>query len=408
MRIAIPALTLCVVTTVGCGLIRPYDTSEVNAALDGRTELDSGLPLDPRSLEGPDANTSVDREDASTSPDSSVAPSSRGFSQACLRAPNLTVAKGLHVVSVYTPATIDTPDVKGHGKGSITVNVAAGPEPVTLYLSSYHPVAWKLVPAVGATIAKVVTSSFFPDETTVSGTAAPVVNRTFEEAGGCSYGWEPKHNSGGCTFSKVISQVRAREQNLEASFQGEYAATSFTIPHAEAPTSHYESSEACSNACIVPAGSATWSSIAPSFAAAIAGTKATYKSDWSIVEGAHGAACGKHYFELEFSGEGHAADMDMVRRGTVESPQLGGGQSDSSFLWNVTATTLGVAVDLDAMTVSYQEKTGGVEGAKITKPMNVWTYGEVVPGVTLRRGSVTFVGRPPFQLAAPAGYVADF
>ncbi len=341
--------------------------------------------------------------DASISP---VVPPSAGAAvgSACLRAPALPPVPQAHVIGVYE----STGGVHGYGQahvpGPIQVKVTAAASPATLFLMSYEPITWQIALESGASVAKVFVSTYYPSQTTVTGLPASVpVTGLTAGAVAAAYGWEATYNQGGGSFDKAINVVRSKIGGLEATYQGAYGGSTFTVPPpAGAIHSHYDNRVACTDACGMPSGTMAWKVISPGTTASTSGLVANVAtSTWGAsLRGSRGARCGKHYFEIDAQGAGKVTATVTIQ---------GLGFYPLSFnqpTADVKGGRLGVAIDLDAATIAFVTASG----AGSAQALPLWDHEEIVPAVDVestKSATVTLVTRAPFAFSPPAGFAGD-
>lgn len=129
-------------------------------------------------------------------------------------------ASELHVLSVYQGTS-----------GVIDVTVHARPRPVTLALTSYEPIDWRISLDAGATLERVLVSDFPGGAaSTVTGLPSGLSAETMT-ACGYGYGWEPAYNTGGGDLRSTIAAIRGLTGLAETTFQGCYEGTSFEVPY---------------------------------------------------------------------------------------------------------------------------------------------------------------------------------
>jgi predicted esterase len=132
-------------------------------------------------------------------------------------------AAELHVVGVY--------GAKQFSGGEVAIDVRHTARPVVLALTSYYPVTWRVRPAPGARVEKVVVSGYFAQELVGLPPGVPVVNRSYfpddgsRRAGGWFYAY--KWNSS--QYREVVRRLNEMTGLPVASFQEAYEGTAFVI-----------------------------------------------------------------------------------------------------------------------------------------------------------------------------------
>jgi hypothetical protein len=114
-----------------------------------------------------------------------------------------------------------------HVDGVVDVRVPTRKRPVVLALTAYQPTIWRIDST--AKLAAVYLFGYEPQR--IEGVPKDVrVKVVTKPDFVCTYGWEPKQNTGGCYYQKMIATVRKSTGLVESSFQGCYAGREFEIP----------------------------------------------------------------------------------------------------------------------------------------------------------------------------------
>ncbi len=347
----------------------------------------------------------------------------------CKRAPNgLAISDAMHVV-VVSPKTKYNSVTKQNDlvvDDSIPVRVAATGSPLTLYLGG-NVKQWVIQPDPGAQIEKIFTMQF-GSAPTVIGTNAPVVSiqSNYFSATGMY----------GSPLAAPIALARAQSGKLETSFQQCREVRSFRIPFSptsletscgspyisERPEHYSYAMQQCTGQCnpvLSEAGPSHLTQIIPPYVPyaispilANGGLTASTPAGINFIQtesvlsvGSVGWSCGKRYFEVTINVPD--SDVDEIDRlypaagiGDLAYLADGAGGSLDGFL--IGATT-GVAVDLDAGTISFN-----YAGTTSTRTYNISDrFHSMFPFIQLgtdMKMTINF-GASSFQYSPPPGYV---
>lgn len=333
-------------------------------------------------------------------PEASATATLRG--SGCVSVPNeLAPAQPrAHVIGIYQPAATTSSDQPSGAPAPVDVKVEAT-EPVVLVLSNRVATTWRVSLASGARVTRVLLNGSPSDGTTVGGLepGTPVERL---ESGAYAYDWTyPESSPSAADFARFISVVRARVGGVEATFQGAYKATSFTVGSAFPNTpgaAAYDMGEACVPSCRAPGRlSWVWSrGVEPS--RDFRSVTSSWVTERLRTEG--GASCGKHYFELRLTAPARVG----VDRSTRASWEPVGFVSRDTITVDAGAV-VGVALDLDARFVRFVSTSPAKGHAPI--PLDLQSGERVGAAVdTLGPGKVELVS-PPFTFTPPPGYAAD-
>jgi len=207
-------------STVHIGL-----TGSTGLELDGKVKTmvsNAGYGLPP---EFPTCDAVMDREPEPSFPPSRVQPENcaHGGVSSNYATPQPGVAE-LHVIGVY--------EGDRHVNGVVDVHVPARRRPVVLALTAYQPTTWQIF----ATTKLAAVYLYGYEQQRLVGIPGNIrVVQVTKPDFVCTYGWEPKHNTGGCYYKKMIATVRKTTGLVESSFQACYAGHEFEIPVVRGP-----------------------------------------------------------------------------------------------------------------------------------------------------------------------------
>jgi hypothetical protein len=398
VRIAFVRITVALVVLAACGG-RYGETDDHEITNDAGVAFDAAVDSSPPSTPPSDAAIDVTGDVTNEMPpldsggtvsndDAGVAvlgPDDVG--SACLRLPNaMTRVDNTHVITLYggtgSPA-----------QATVTVNLAD----VTLVLMSYDPLTWKISVGAGGSVAKVYVHAFGKtnlDGTTVTG-LAPAVPVTKRAVNATALGYTRTANVGGGDFPGTIAEARKDIGGLETTYQGSGSVAAFKVGGNIGSTGieAYDTRVQCKNPCLRSGTVTAWTDVFGS--ATISGLKATLSGSFSALRTANGPRCGKHYFEI--TGPAGTAGMTSA------------GDSDFLFITSSSAPvpvgTTGVAVDLDAKSVTYYSGP-----TPTTHPLNLWYREALGPAWDTdqtKSGTVTLTTTGPFKNQVPTGYATD-
>jgi hypothetical protein len=364
-------------------------------------------PEPPPSTPFPDASAPESGADVDTSGDASTVPDAEGsdasdaavgpaaLSDACLFPSTLPMGTATHLIAIYEGGGA----VQANGSRLVTVNVA-GTKPVTLVLSSYEKVTWKIVLGSGASVAKVDLHGFVAG-TTITG-IPPTVPVTTRASSFLGTGY--KRTSGSSVnYGKAIAAVRAGLGHVETTAQFLYTGVTFSVGGtnaAPAPPAGYDTRKACVSPCAVTPSALAWKTISPQHSISADGLTVVL-GGIGLVQMTRGLRCGKHYFEIEAYGSG---ELTINGVDDYSLPAADPGPALES-----TTKRIGVALDLDVGEVTYSKPTDAGAPQKTTYKIDRWYFDEVGPTIwPSGSGKATLVIRSPFQYVPPAGFVADY